>query len=95
MRFNSGQGGELTPIMTAHKTLDELSSFKALVSESASMAEEWQIVLIAGLSGKAGKPPEPDDTETPLKMMVTAVETGGDLSKYIAFDQTGQPVHFG
>ena len=94
-RFNSGEGGELTPVMTVDKTLTELGSFSDLVAESEAMNAEWKIVLIAGLSGKEGVPPTSEDAEVPLKMMVTAVETGGDLSKYIAFDQAGQPVHFG
>ncbi len=94
-RFHAGQGGELQPVMSVDKTLDELGSFADLVAESERTNQDWQIVLLAALSGRNGVAPTSDEAEQPLKMMMQAVETGGDLSRYMAFDRKGTPVQFG
>lgn len=94
-RFHSGQGGALQPIMCVDKTLDELSTFSNLVAEAERIEKDWQIVLVAGLAGRSGVVPSSDDADEPLKMMLHTVETGGDLSKYMAFDREGVPVQFG
>ncbi len=93
-QFDSGQGGELQAIMCVDKTLDELGSFADLVEESKQMQQEWQIVLVAGLSGKNGCFPDSSEAEQPLNSMVQTVEYGGDLSKYLAFDKSGTLIHF-
>ena len=72
-RFHSGLGGELQPIMCVDKTLDELGSFSDLVDESRQMEQDWQIVLVAALSGKNGVAPNSSEAEQPLKMMVQTV----------------------
>jgi len=95
MRFHSGQGGELEPVMCVDKTLDELGSFADLVAESAGMEKDWQIVLVASLSGRNGVAPTPDEATGPLKKMVQAVEQGGNLSSFLAFDKKGDPIQFG
>lgn len=94
-RFHSGQGGELQAIMCVDKTLDQLGSFSDLVEESRQMEQDWQIVLVAGLSGRNGAAPDSAEAIQPLKMMVQTVENGGDLTKYMAFDRYGVPVYFG
>ncbi len=94
-RFYSGRGGELQPIMCVDKTLDELGSFSDLVEESKQMEQDWQIVLVAGLSGRNGILPDSSEADQPLKVMVQTVEIGGDLSKYAAFDREGTSVQFG
>lgn len=88
------QGGELQAIMCVDKTPDELSSFSNLVREAEKMGQDWHIVLIAGLAGHSGIVPSSDDAEPSLKKMVYAVESGGDLSKYMAFDKDGAPIQF-
>ncbi|MCF6202583.1 MAG: hypothetical protein L3J59_02795 [Methylococcaceae bacterium] len=93
-RFQSGQGGELKAIMSVDKNLSELTNFTALVTESEQMEQEWSIVLVACLSGKNGNFPSSEEAEEPLKMMVQAVQNGGDLSKYLAFDKQGDLLHF-
>ncbi len=93
--FHSGQGGALQPIMCVDKTLGELSTFSALVTEAERIEKDWQIVLVAGLAGKNGVAPSSDEAEDPLKMMLHTVEKGGDLSKYMSFDREGEPVQFG
>lgn len=94
-RFYSGRGGELQPIMCVDKTLDELGSFLDLVEESKQMEQDWQIVLVAGLSGRNGILPDSSEADQPLKVMVQTVEMGGDLSKYAAFDREGTSIEFG
>ena len=93
-RFHPNQGGALQPIMCVDKSLDELSSFSALVEESKNLGEDWQIVLIACLSGLGSAMPTPVETELQLKMMVQRVENGGDLSRYLAFDKKGTLIQF-
>jgi hypothetical protein len=95
VRFHSGQGGQLQPIMCVDKTLSELGVFSDLVAESERMEQDWQIVLVACLSGRNGVVPSSDDATQPLTMMLQTVENGGDLSKYMAFNRDGTPVQFG
>lgn len=94
-RFLSGEGGELEPVMCVDKTLDELGDFSDLVKESESMEQNWQIVLVACLSGKNGIAPSSDEAVKPLEMMVNAVKTGGNLSNFLAFEKNGTPIQFG
>jgi hypothetical protein len=93
--FYSGEGGALEPIMCVDKTLDELGSFLDLVEESKQMGQDWQLVLVAVLSGRNGVTPSSSEADQPLKVMVQTVEMGGDLSKYVAFDREGTAVQFG
>jgi hypothetical protein len=94
-RFHAGQGGQLQPVMCVDKTLDELGSFSDLVTESEKIEADWQIVLVASLSGRNGIAPSPEEADEPLKKILHTVETGGDLSRYIAFDREGSPLQFG
>lgn len=94
VRFHSGQGGQLQPVMCVDKTLEELGTFTELVSEARNMEQEWHIVLVACLSGRNGVMPSSDDATQPLQVMQTTVENGGDLSNYIAFDRDGTPIRF-
>jgi hypothetical protein len=80
--------------MCVDKDLNELSSFVDLVEESKRIQQDWQIVLIACLAGQNDIPPSSEVAEEPLKQMVHAVQQGGDLSKYLAFDRNGDPVTF-
>jgi len=93
-QFHKGEGGHLRPVMCVDKTLEELGTFADLVAESENMEQNWQIVLVACMSGKNGLPPSPEESEAPLKMMMHTVESGGDLSRYMAFDKKGLPIQF-
>jgi len=95
INFHSGRGGELEPIMCVDKTLDQLGSFADLVAEAGNMNKNWQIVLVACLSGRNGIAPTSDEATEPLKMMVETVEKGGNLSNFLAFDKNGNPLQFG
>jgi hypothetical protein len=81
--------------MCVDKTLGELSTFSNLTAEAERVDKDWQIVIVAGLAGRNGIVPSSDDAEEPIKMMLHTIETGGDLSKYMAFDREGEPVKFG
>ncbi len=81
--------------MCVDKPLNELSSFEDLVEEAKKMNDDWQMVLIAAMSGRAGVMPNSDEAKQPLEMMVKTVEQGGDLSRFMAFDRSGEPVQFG
>lgn len=94
LRFNAGKGGELQAIMCVDKDLDELAYFADLIKESEQMEQDWSMVLIACLDGNNGIPPSAAEAEQALKMMVQTVQSGGDLSKYLAFDKQGELLHF-
>lgn len=81
--------------MCVDKTLNELGSFSDLVTESEGMKQDWQIVLVACISGKNGIVPSSDEATQSLKLMVQTVENGGDLSNFLAFDRNGDPIQFG
>jgi hypothetical protein len=93
-RFNQGMGGELTPVMTLEKPLDELSSFEDLVAESELMKKDWQLVSIGIMSGRNGVMPTSDEAIKSLEIMMKTVETGGNLSKFMTFDREGTPIQF-
>jgi len=93
-RFQSGKGGELQAIMCVDKNLTELTNFDDLIEESKQMQQDWSIVLIACLSGKNGLFPTAEESEEPLKLMVQAIQNGGNLSKYLAFDKQGDLLQF-
>lgn len=92
--FHAGHGGALEAVMCVDKDLAKLSNFADLVAESEAMEQAWQIVLVACLGGSNGVAPSADDALEPLKMMVQTVESGGDLSRYMAFDRDGVPLQF-
>jgi len=93
-QFQSGKGGELKAIMCVDKDLADLTDFADLISESRKMEQEWSMVLVACLSGKNGRHPTSSQAEESLKMMVQTVQNGGDLSKYLAFDNQGDLLQF-
>jgi hypothetical protein len=93
-RYESGIGGELQPVMSVDKPLDELNSFEEIVAESELLKKPWDIVLVACLSGAKGKMPTTEESVKPLETMMKTVEMGGDLSKYMAFDRDGNPLMF-
>ncbi len=90
--FAQGAGGALAPLMCADKTPDELTSFKALVHESAQFGQPWAIVFVAGLSGQAGATPSSAQAEAPLQRMVEAIKAG-QVAAYMPFNREGRPVN--
>ena len=89
--FHAGTGGVLTPQMFTDKALDELGDFSDLVRESRQMGQDWKIVFVACLAGRAGVMPTTEEAQAHLKTMVHSIQNGA-ISKYLAFDQDGDLV---
>ena len=92
-RFHAGQGGVLTPKMVTDKALDELGDFSDLVEESRQTGQDWKIVFVACLSGRAGVMPSSEEAQEPLKKMVDAINNGA-ISPYLAYDRDGNQIQF-
>lgn len=88
-----GQGKSLMPVICADKLPDELGSFEALEEESKQMQTHWDVVFVAGLAGREGQPPAPEDCEAPLRAMVAAIEQGR-VDSLLAFDRSGDLLRF-
>ena len=93
-RFESGQGGTLTPLMCVDKAPDELDSFDALLEESRQFGQAWDIVFVASLSGSGSIGPTAGEAQASLQRMVESIRSGA-IGRFIAFDFHGQPVQFG
>jgi len=89
--FQAGTGGVLTPQMCTDKALDELGDFSDLVKESRQMGQDWKIVFVASLPGRAGVMPSTEEAQEHLKTMIHSIQNGA-ISRYLAFDQDGDLV---
>ena len=92
-RFQAGQGGALTPLMSVDKSPEELDTFAALVEESRQFGHHWAIVFVAGLSGRAGRAPTSEEADQSLQRMIEAIKTGA-FGSFMPFDRQGQPMLF-
>jgi hypothetical protein len=92
-RFEAGQGGALTPLMSVDKTPEELSTFAALVDESRQFGHDWAIVFVASLSGRDGRAPTSEEADRSLQRMIESIKTGL-FATFIPFDRQGQPMLF-
>lgn len=92
-RFESGQGGTLTPLMCVDKLPDEVASFDALLEESRQLDQAWDMVFVAALPGSGGTSPTSQQAEAPLQRMVDSIKSGS-IGGFIPFDPQGQPVQF-
>jgi hypothetical protein len=92
-RFEEGEGGNLIPVISVHKPLAALSDFPSLVAESVRIFKDWKVVFIAILSGKMGIAPSDSEIDESLEMMIDSINKG-DISKFVAFDQEGNPLQF-
>jgi hypothetical protein len=90
-RFQAGQGGALTPLMCVDKTPDEIGSFDVLVQESRQFGQDWALVFVSSLSGRAGQAPSSQDADAPLQRMVESIKAG-QLGQLLPFDLRGEPV---
>lgn len=86
--------GTINPIMCVDKLPAALSSFRDLVSEADSINKDWDLVMIAGLSGQNGTAPSEDDAEPYLNKMTNDVSSGADLSRYLVLDRQEQVLEF-
>jgi hypothetical protein len=92
-RFEAGQGGALTPLMSVDKTPEELGSFAALVEESGEFGHDWAIVFVASLAGRDGRAPTSEEADRSLHRMIESIKTGS-FGSFIPFDRQGQPMLF-
>ena len=92
-RFQTGQGGALTPLMCVDKMPEELGTFAALVEESRQLAQDWAIVFVASLAGQGGRAPTSKEADLPLQGMVESIKAGS-FRAFLPFDRQGQPVLF-
>lgn len=92
-RFESRSGGYLLPAVCVDKLPEELRDFPALLEESKATGQDWDMLFVAGMSGRAGFAPSGDEAVQPLKMMVEAIEQGR-VSQFLAFNKAGLPVRF-
>ena len=92
-RFEAGQGGALTPLMSVDKTPEELGTFAALVEESRQFGHDWAVVFVASLSGRDGRAPTSEEADRSLQRMIESVKTGS-FGSFIPFDRHGRPLLF-
>lgn len=92
-RFEAGQGGALTPLMSVDKAPGELSTFAALVEESRQFGNDWSVVFVAGLSGRGGRPPTSAEADQSLQRMIEGIKSGA-FGAFLPFDRQGQPLLF-
>jgi hypothetical protein len=88
-RFREGRGGALSPVMCVDKAIAELADFSALVHESRSVGQPWDVVFAAALAGPAGREPTGAEVEQALRSMIGAVHRGA-VERFLAFDADGQ-----
>ena len=92
-RFEAGEGGELEPVLCVDKDAHALTTFEALAAESRQTAQDWQVVFVAGLSGRGTLAPSEAQTERALNDMVEAVRQGA-IGRFSAYDERGEPLRF-
>jgi hypothetical protein len=90
-RFEAGQGGALTPLMSVDKTPEELSTFATMVEESRQFGPDWAIVFVASLPGRDGRAPTSEEADRSLQRMIESIKTGL-FGSFIPFDRQGQPM---
>lgn len=92
--FERGEGGALTPVICVDKTPQEALEFSALVEESRSTDQSWDVVFVAAMSGRGGTPPSSDEAQQPMTMMVESIRLG-NVSNYLPLDKSGNAVNLG
>ncbi len=93
-RFDNREGGTISPCLCVDKAPDEVASFSALTAESATTGQDWDIVFVGSLGGRAGIAPSADEASQPLRFMVNAINNGR-VGEFAAFDRNGDVLQFG
>ena len=93
-RYEQREGGTISPCLCVDKAPPEITSFAALAAESAATGQDWDIVFVGSLAGRAGVAPNPDEAAQPLRFMVNAINNGR-VSDFAAFDRNGEVLQFG
>ena len=93
-RFENREGGTLTPSLCVDKAPAEIENFAALVTESETTGQAWDMVFVGSLSGRAGIAPSADEAAQPLRFMVNAINNG-QVAQFATFDRNGAVLQFG
>jgi len=93
-RFENREGGALTPSLCVDKAPAEIENFAALVTESETTGQAWDMVFVGSLSGRAGIAPSADEAAQPLRFMVNAINNG-QVAQFATFDRNGAVLQFG
>jgi hypothetical protein len=90
-RYQAGEGGSLTPMMSVDKSPGELESFAALAEEARQFGRDWAIVFVASLPGRGGRAPSSAEAGQALERMIASIKAGS-VGAFIPFDRNGDPV---
>jgi len=93
-RFETGEAGELAPLMCVDKDPRALAGFDALAEEAHGFGQTWALVFAAALSGHDGRDPPAAQVQAALQQMVEAVRAG-QVDRFIPFDRRGDAVRLG
>ncbi|KAA1175972.1 ribonucleotide reductase subunit alpha [Marinobacter salinexigens] len=89
--FERGEGGALTPVICVDKNPEEASDFAALVEESRSTGQDWDLVFVGAMSGRGGVSPSSDEAQQPLTMMVESIRLG-NIGQFLPLNSAGEAV---
>ena len=92
-RYEQRNGGTISPCLCVDKAPGEIAGFETLVAESADTGQDWDIVFVGSLGGRAGVAPSADEAAQPLRFMVNAINNGR-VSEFAAFDHDGDVLQF-
>ena len=90
-RYQAGEGGALTPLMSVDKAPEDLGTFAALVEESRRFGHDWAVVFVASLPGRDGRPPTSEESDRSLQRMIESIKAGS-IGSFIPFDRRGEPM---
>lgn len=93
-RFESGEGGTLTPIMCVDKAAAELVSFQSLAAEAAQLGIKWQILFAAAMTSVAGQLDADTVIGQAFEKMVAQIKAG-KIEAYVPFNHHGDTVILG
>ena len=93
-RFEQREGGTISPCLCVDKAPDDVASFAALVAESETTGQAWDMVFVGSLGGRAGIAPGTDEAAQPLRFMVNAINNG-QVAQFATFDREGAVLQFG
>ncbi len=79
--------GTISPVMCVDKLPTELSSFEDFKKEADSISKNWDMMVIAGMSGHGNIAPTSEEAEPVLNKMANDVVQGQDLSRYFILDR--------
>ena len=89
-RKRDEKSGTLDAVMCVDKLPEEVADFASLVEEADSISKEWDIVFVAGLSGKGDVAPSTEEAEPYLNQMTNDLVSGQNIARYLVFDRDNQ-----